>query len=181
MGFEVQRTDHGEVTILALSGELDSRAAPDLEGELLGSLSEDRGSLLLDFAQLDFISSAGLRVLVMVSKRLAAEGGGLVLCGLNPEVQRVFDIVGMSEFFPIKPRRAEAIQWLAKSVRTARICSLAEALLRQNESGAAGVRSRSSLGSESRRSSLAAELLGAKGGVSEAHPSGTPSSTKKLD
>lgn len=166
--------DHPEVHILALSGQLDSRSAPELERELLSSLAKKRHSILLDFSQLEFISSAGLRVLVMTGKRLAAQGGALALCTLPPAVLEVFEVAGMTPLFPIHPSRAEAVRWLSRSTKLSRVSSLADSLLRKQDSERLPPRLPSAAGG-GERSSLAAELLkddDPKPG--KAQPSGEP-------
>lgn len=159
MGFTVASKDVGEVSVFELSGELDSRSAPELESALLDSLAKERRNLLLDFSRLEFISSAGLRVLVMVGKRLAAEGGQLVLCALNAEVRQIFDLVGMSDLFVTRPSRGEALQWLSENAKVVQVSSLAAKLLGKGD-GTGVPRHGASGQGDSERSSLAAELLG---------------------
>ena len=108
MSLEVETVDHPDVGILVLKGEVDSRSAGDLEDALLEQLREDHTSLLLDCSGLDFISSAGLRVLVMVGKRLNAERGRLALARMAPSVREVFDVAGMSQLFSIHDDREQA-------------------------------------------------------------------------
>ncbi len=130
---EITCEDHGDVRLLAVSGALDARSARECEQKILDSVSEGRRSLLLDFSGLELIDGAGLRMLVMMGQRLAAEGGGLALCALRPRVQRVFDMVRLPRRLRIHARRSEALAWLGKSVRIARIARLANSLLRENE------------------------------------------------
>ena len=64
--------------------------------------------ILLDFTQLDFISSAGLRTLLLAGKKLKKQGGELCLCSLNETVKDVFDISGFSALFKVYADRDEA-------------------------------------------------------------------------
>ena len=66
-------------------------------------------NLVLDFAALDYISSAGLRMVLVVAKRLKGEGGQLVLSGMQPHVREVFDISGFLAILNVEPTRAEAL------------------------------------------------------------------------
>ncbi|MDX1632940.1 MAG: STAS domain-containing protein [Thermoanaerobaculia bacterium] len=156
MTLEIETVEHSEVGILLLDGEVDSRSAGDLEEALLEQLRQDRTSVLLDCSDLDFISSAGLRVLVMVGKRLAAERGRLALARMAPAVREVFDVAGMSQLFAIHPDREQALLWLQKSAEVAEVSSLAGELLGEETQGAdRGPRG----GGDFERSSLAADLL----------------------
>ena len=85
---------------LALEGRLDTMTAPELEAELNAEL-DTADSLLLDFTNLDYISSAGLRVLLSAHKRMA-DKGGMVLTGVNEIVKEVFDVTGFSDILTVR-------------------------------------------------------------------------------
>jgi|CXWL01.1.fsa_nt_gi anti-anti-sigma factor len=160
MPLEIQQTPVDGAHILALGGQLDSRTAPELERELLDCLAKDRKLILLDLAKLEFVSSAGLRVMVMVGKRLSAAGGALALCALNPSVQQVFDVAGFTRLFAIQPSREAALGHLVKSSKLTRVSQLASSLLRQEAQAPAAPRPASADAAlRSERASLAAELL----------------------
>ena len=101
--------------VLCLRGELDTRSANELLSTLQGELTDDAATLLLDLQHLEYISSAGLRILVMTGRRLKAAGGRLALCALNADVQEVFEITGMGELFLVFPSRAKALVQLTSS------------------------------------------------------------------
>ena len=84
-------------TTLALKGRLDTVTAPDLENALRGCTGGDR-ELVIDLAQLDYISSAGLRVLMAAHK---AVRGRMRIVNANEMVQEVFDVTGFSEVLNI--------------------------------------------------------------------------------
>lgn len=157
MALELTVTEEQGVAVVALAGQLDSRTAPELERTLLGLLGEKKHEILLDLAALEYVASAGLRVFVMVGKRLQAEGGRLALCALEPGVLKVLEIAGFVQLFPILPDRREAIPWLLANARAGRIGNLAGELLR-GEDGAAGARFRRP-GTDRERAAYAAELL----------------------
>ena len=135
MPFTAKPEDLGGTRLYALSGQLDSRSSPDLEKELLQAIADGQRSLLLDCRELEYISSAGLRVLVMTGKRLAAAGGRLAICGLQPSVQEVLDVAGFTHLFPIRRTRDEALEWLTVSTRAAGITHLAGSLLAKGDAG----------------------------------------------
>jgi anti-anti-sigma factor len=65
--------------------------------------------LLLDFTELDYVSSAGLRVLLIAAKRVKACQGRLAICALRPDVLEVFEISGFTKIFSLYPTRAQAL------------------------------------------------------------------------
>ena len=83
---------------MAISGRLDTNTSPDLEGELkLDGVSE----VDFDFAALEYISSAGLRVLMATQKAMMAAGGKMSVANPTAMVKGVFDMTGLSSVFTI--------------------------------------------------------------------------------
>ncbi len=163
MAFAVQTIDEGGVVVLALSGQLDSRTAPVLEGETAKALGKDCNALLFDLTALDFVASAGLRVVIMVGKRLASDGGAIALCGLNASVREVFDIAGFSSLFPILPDRARAVAELAGRSRLGGIGRMADRLLHRRGEPAGPPQLASRSVADPVRVALAAEILSRAG------------------
>jgi anti-sigma B factor antagonist len=89
------------VVTLRLSGKLDTTTAPAFEEKILGRIESGERHVVIDLAQLDYISSAGLRVMMLAGKRLSAANGKMVLCSLKDRVREVFDIAGLSSIFSI--------------------------------------------------------------------------------
>lgn len=99
----------GETCVVVVTGRLDGAASPGF-AERIGALAAgDRPKLLLDLAGVDFVTSAGLRVVLQVVKRVKASGGLFALCSVRPPVRDVLDISGFSAMLSIHPARAEAI------------------------------------------------------------------------
>lgn len=90
----------GKVT-LKLEGRLDTVTAPQLE-EALGETTVGITELILDFTALEYISSAGLRVLLAAHKTMKRQEGTMKVCGANEEVREVFTITGFSEILAIE-------------------------------------------------------------------------------
>ena len=86
---------NGSTLEIALEGRLDTTTAPELEAELKKSL-DGADSLALDFSKLDYISSAGLRVLLSAHTAMSGKGG-MKLTHVNEIVQEVFDVTGFSD------------------------------------------------------------------------------------
>ena len=91
--------DQNKLTI-ALEGRLDTLTAPELEACLNESLSGIT-ELVLDFRGLEYISSAGLRVLLSAQKRMNVQGS-MVVTGVNETVQEVFEVTGFSDILNIE-------------------------------------------------------------------------------
>jgi anti-anti-sigma factor len=102
----------GDVTIVALAGNLDSNTSPQAQQSLDGILTGGCRKLVVDCTALDYISSAGLRVLLGVAKRLKGAGGALRLFGLNETVREVFQISGFSTILAVSVTEADALQGL---------------------------------------------------------------------
>lgn len=101
---EIQADNH---RVLALKGRLDTNTSGDLDRHLTEHVGlSDR--LVLDLAEIEYVSSAGLRVVLMLAKKLQRGGGALVLCGMSAGVREVFDIAGFSKILTIEPDRAGA-------------------------------------------------------------------------
>lgn len=107
----VTRTQN-DVTIVAFQGSLDSKTSPQAHQALDGILAGGSRKLLIDFTALDYISSAGLRVLLAAAKRLSGAGSALRLFGLNESVREVFQISGFSTIFAVVATEADALQGL---------------------------------------------------------------------
>ncbi len=86
---------------LKLSGRLDTTTAPELEAELQDVLA-DTSELLLDFDGLEYLSSAGLRVLLAAQKKMNAKSGTMKLRNVNATIMEIFDITGFSDILTIE-------------------------------------------------------------------------------
>lgn len=94
------RDEHG-FTVVSVSGRLDAGTAPELEKNCANLISEGGKKLVLELSALEYVSSAGLRSVLAVAKKLKAAGGSLSLCGLSGLVQEVFSIAGFDSFLPV--------------------------------------------------------------------------------
>lgn len=101
------------VTIVAFAGNLDSHTSPEAQAALDGILAGGARKIVLDFTALDYISSAGLRVMLSAAKRLSGGGGALRLFGLNDTVREVFEISGFSTILNVVATEAEALRGLS--------------------------------------------------------------------
>jgi anti-anti-sigma factor len=98
-----------EIHIIRPQGRLDSSTSPHFEEEMLGAIGAGAQKLLIDFSELNYISSAGLRVILLASKRVKANFGRLALCCISRQISEVFDISGFSKIFDIQPTHEAGI------------------------------------------------------------------------
>ena len=99
----------GGVTILEVVGRVDSTTAPLLQERLTSVMGASQVKVLIDFTRVDYISSAGFRVLLLAAKRADQNECRLVLCGLSAKVRQLFDLGGFLDLFTISASREEAI------------------------------------------------------------------------
>lgn len=108
MAVTIRDEQAGSVAVVAIDGRLDGAAAPQLDDHLVSAIG--RGSaLVLDLSGLDYVSSAGLRVLLKVAKQAKAAKKHLALAGITSAVKEVFDISGFTAIFAIHSDRAGAV------------------------------------------------------------------------
>ena len=96
----IANTREAAKVTLALEGRLDTTTAPQLETELKAALP-DAEAVCFDFEKLEYISSAGLRVLLSVHKQMK-DKGGMELCHVNEAIMDVFEVTGFTDFLTIK-------------------------------------------------------------------------------
>jgi stage II sporulation protein AA (anti-sigma F factor antagonist) len=106
---EITEARHGLVLIVAPSGRIDSTTSDALEQALKKAVDAGDHRLVVDLGAVSYISSAGLRVLLVMAKRLKTERGTLVLCAMGDAVRQVFDLAGFMALFPVEPTRDLAI------------------------------------------------------------------------
>ncbi len=97
-------------TILDIEGQLNAITCHELEKRLNSLLDKGEKQFLLNLSGLDYISSAGLRVLLVAAKKLKSCNGQIVLASLKDQVRKVFDTAGFSGFFPMFDTREDALR-----------------------------------------------------------------------
>ena len=97
---KISKTQNGSELTVALEGRLDTITAPELESELKASL-DGVTALTLDFAKLDYISSAGLRVLLSAQKTMNRQGS-MKVKNVNETITEIFEVTGFSDILTIE-------------------------------------------------------------------------------
>jgi anti-anti-sigma factor len=109
---KVSLETHARTALVIAQGRLDFGAAAEfqrqLEQVLVGAAAASE-AVIVDCAALDYVSSAGLRVLLRVAKTAQRSGIGFVLCALQPAVREVFEVSGFSRIIAVHPDRAAAL------------------------------------------------------------------------
>lgn len=96
-------------------GRIDTTTAPALEGHLNGLLAGGARRVVVDFSRVDYISSAGLRVMLIAARRMKEEGGRLALCAFPEPVRQVFQLAGFLPLFTVCESQDIAMAQLAGS------------------------------------------------------------------
>lgn len=109
MNFEMAEERSGDVLVLLPVGRIDSVNARPFESAVMGCISAGERHVVVDFRRLDFISSSGLRVLLLAAKALKAAKGTLVLCTMKNHIEELFRINGFDRIIPIKQSRVAAL------------------------------------------------------------------------
>jgi anti-anti-sigma factor len=99
----------GRALVIAPEGRVDSVSSGELERLVVSRIDAGEKRLVLDLSGVEYISSAGLRVLLMAAKRLKEPPGGLVLCGMGPSVRTVLELAGFLPLFAVEARREQAL------------------------------------------------------------------------
>jgi anti-anti-sigma factor len=106
---QISQENHGQVLLIGVAGRLDSTTAGDLELVLHDAGVAGHRHYVIDLAQTAYVSSAGLRVLLALAKKLDGGLGSIRLCGLNASVRKVFDISGFTGLFALYGDRQAAL------------------------------------------------------------------------
>lgn len=107
---EIKITQENNVDIVSFTGELDTSTSSEAETRLKELRDNGSTKILLNFETLDFISSAGLRVLLANAQELKNAGGELRVCHLNADVKEVFDITGFSTLLNVFENKSDALE-----------------------------------------------------------------------
>jgi len=99
---EIKTQQNGHVLVIAVSGRLDAVTAANYETNIRSLIDAGHHKLVIDFSGLDYISSAGLRVLLLTAKLLKAHDGQVCLANSGGNVKSVFDMSGFSALFKME-------------------------------------------------------------------------------
>jgi anti-anti-sigma factor len=96
-------------TVLSANGRIDTTKAGDFEADIMKAIESEACRIILDCSGLNYISSSGLRIFLVVLKKMKASKGQFRLCSLQPGIREIFDIAGFSSVFSIYTDQETAI------------------------------------------------------------------------
>ena len=97
---KIDKLENGNELVISLAGRLDTITAPELEEQLASGL-EDKEKLTFDMEKLEYISSAGLRVLLSAQKKMSKKGG-MIVKNVSEEVMEIFEVTGFADILVIE-------------------------------------------------------------------------------
>jgi anti-anti-sigma factor len=107
---QISQEQQDGVVVVVPRGRIDSTTSAALDAHLAGLAKITRPRIVIDFTGVDYISSAGLRVLLTLAKRVRDARGGLALCSLGETVRQVFELAGFVPLFAIEGSREGAVR-----------------------------------------------------------------------
>lgn len=111
---DIKEEKKENATIFSLKGRLDSATSPEVEAKIMDTIGHGTKEVILDFSSLDYISSAGIRVLVHCHKELEKLHGHIFLTSVPKPIENVLYITGFLPYFKVFEGKAEALQELDK-------------------------------------------------------------------
>lgn len=112
MNVEIREEKKGKAMVFSLSGRLDSTTSPKVEEKILHSIADGTSDVILDFASLSYISSAGIRVLVHCHKELEKKHGHIFLAAVPKPIENVLYITGFLPYFKVFEGQEQALNAL---------------------------------------------------------------------
>ena len=108
MQFHIEPQDGA--LVVAVEGRIDGANAMEFQRTVHDNLADNKGPLVIDFADLAYISSAGLRVILSVAKALQRRNGQFAICSMSGMIAQIFQISGFDQLISIYATRAEALR-----------------------------------------------------------------------
>lgn len=109
---QLHESQHGDATLVALSGKLDASTTPAAEARLLELVREGRKFVAIDFADVTYLASSGLRMLLVITRQITSLEGSLVLCNLDQTMRDTLEVTGFLPYFLLVGSREEALKLL---------------------------------------------------------------------
>jgi anti-sigma B factor antagonist len=107
---EILEEQHNEIKVFKIKGRLDSKTSPEFEEKIVESSKGGGKNMIFDFKDMEYISSAGLRVILKATKEMKRINGMLVLCCMQDYVKEVFEIAGFDTFLAIEETFDDAVK-----------------------------------------------------------------------
>ena len=105
----VENSKMGQVLVLSPAGRLDAETSPGLQDQIMRHIDGGDTAILLDLTSLTYVSSAGLRAILVAAKKLQEIGGKFALCGMNEQIAEVFKVSGFDAILDIHTDQAAGL------------------------------------------------------------------------
>lgn len=109
-----KRVQQESFRVVTLAGRIDAATAPEVNRIVREAIRDGGKQIVVELRDVTFLSSSGLRALLLLSRELRREGGDLVLCALQPQVAEVFHLTGFDKIFQLHHTREEAAAGFGK-------------------------------------------------------------------
>jgi len=106
---EIERYKQDRFCVIQVKGRMDAVSAPEFETACAKCMEQGDTAFVVDLAGLEYISSAGLRAMLVVAKKLKSNNGSISFCSLTPTVERVFSISGFRSMFSVHDSLTKAL------------------------------------------------------------------------
>ena len=106
---KVRHETHDSAAVFVVEGQVDMHTSPELRSSLRGALGDKPSPLVVDLTSVAFIDSSGLATLIEALQAVGQYGGKMRLCGLTPDVRKLFDLAQLSSIFDLCETRDEAL------------------------------------------------------------------------
>ena len=110
---EITQKEENGVVSISIKGRLDADSSPEAEKVVKDALKDQTSRILFDLDSLEYLSSAGLRVLLGAAKEMRRKDGKIVLCALNEFVKEIFEVSGFQSLIPIADSVESGIELLS--------------------------------------------------------------------
>lgn len=112
MHMEVTSKSVDKAIVIYVDGDLTTASSPDAEAEINGILEGTSTNVVINVEKVNFIASTGLRIILVLGKRLKGDDLKLIMCSMNDTTKSVFKISGFAKLFPIFETEEEALESL---------------------------------------------------------------------
>ncbi len=107
---QIQAKKDQNVLIVSVTGRMDTVSAPEFQKQMEDLLEQGETGIVMDFGKLEYVSSAGLRSILVAAKKAKSLGGQVSRCALQDMVRKVFDISGFTGMLPVFDSVEEALK-----------------------------------------------------------------------
>jgi len=107
---DIVSRDDSSATLISVKGRIDAMTSPEFEDYLSNLLQQEKkNNLIINLGELEYISSAGLRVILSVAKKVKANQGNLLFCGLQGSAKEIFEMSGFCSILQVLDTEEEAL------------------------------------------------------------------------